>query len=62
MEKTFKLPMKKFEAEVFNNSSNTWRTIIITAPSENEALRKVYLEMHDNDILLKVRNERGYLV
>lgn len=60
--KTFVLPTKQFEAEVFNNSENTWRTLVITAHNEHEALQKIYEEMSDNDILLKVRNERGYLI
>lgn len=62
MLKTFVLPMKQFEAEVFNNSENTWRTLVISAHNEHEALQKIYEEMSDNDILLKVRNERGYLI
>lgn len=62
MKKAFVLPEHTYEAEVFDNSNNTWRTIIIKAPSEMEAMQKIYLEMNEDDILLKVRNERGYLV
>lgn len=60
--KTFVVPQKKYEAEIFDCKEIEWRTEVIKAPSPEEALRKIYVIMNDNDILLKVRNEGGYLI
>ena len=60
--KTFVVPKKQYEAEIFDSKENTWRTEKIKAPSPEEAYRIIYAQMNDYDILLKVRNEGGYLI
>lgn len=62
MEKKFVLPKHNYEAEVFDSEKNEWRKITVVTSNEESARQMVYQLMHENDILLKIRNDRGYLI
>lgn len=62
MKKSFVLPEHTYEAEVFNSETNTWKTISVVTSNEESARQMIYLLMHEDDILLRIRNDRGYLI
>lgn len=62
MEKKFKLPVRKFTAEIFKSDTHTWVDITVSAVNESEAQEKIYNLMSENDIILSLKNDRGYLV
>lgn len=62
MEKKFVLPKHTYEAEVFNNESQTWKKLQVRTTTDESARQMIYHLMNEDDILLKIRNDRGYLI
>ena len=62
MTKTFTLPGKEYTAEIFKPKIQRWVDIVVTATSADEAQEKIYNLMSEDDIILTLKDNRGYLV
>ena len=61
MEKKFVVPEKEFTAEIFKPKIQTWVDITVTATSAEEAQSKILNLMSVDDIILTLKDNRGYL-
>lgn len=61
MEKKLVIPNHEYTAEIFKPKIHRWVDITVSAPNEIEAQKKIFNLMSDEDILLSLKNDRGYL-
>lgn len=54
--------MRTYRASIYSNTSHKWYELSATCETYKEAQLYFYSEMEDGDIILKITDDRGYLV
>lgn len=54
--------MTTYTATFYSNQHHRWYELSTTSETYEEAMGYFYSEMEDGDIILKIVNDRGYLV
>lgn len=54
--------MKTYRASIYSNERHKWYELSATCETYEEAKNYFFSEMEDGDIILKITDDRGYLV
>ena len=54
--------MRTYRASIYSNARHKWYELSATCETYEEAQLYFYSEMEDGDIILKITDDRGYLV
>ena len=61
MTKTFVVPEREYAAEIFKPKIQRWVDITVKATNADEAQQKIYNLMSEDDVILTLKDNRGYL-
>ena len=54
--------MRTYRASIYSNERHNWYELSATCETYEEARLYFFSEMKDGDIILKITDDRGYLV
>ena len=54
--------LKTYRASIYSNTHHKWYELSATCETYEEAKNYFFSEMEDGDIILKITDDRGYLV
>lgn len=54
--------MRTYRASIYSNARHNWYELLATCETYEEAQLYFFSEMKDGDIILKITDDRGYLV
>ena len=54
--------MRIYRASIYSNTHHKWYELSATCETYEEAKNYFFSEMEDGDIILKITDDRGYLV
>lgn len=54
--------MRTYRASIYSNTRHNWYELSATCETYEEAQLYFFSEMKDGDIILKITDDRGYLV